>query len=69
MSVNAALFERENEPEFFARKCRRCKKPEGRCECETCGTCNGDGEGGTYYGDGSPCPCPDCRGEGLTPLK
>ncbi len=48
MSVNAALFERENEPEFFARKCRRCKCPEGHCECEneigvarySCGNCS-----------------------------
>jgi hypothetical protein len=33
-SVNALLYEREQEPEFFARKCRRCHEPETRCECE-----------------------------------
>lgn len=34
MSVNALLHEREQEPEFFAKKCRRCKQPETKCECE-----------------------------------
>lgn len=33
MSVNAALFERQHEPEFFAKKCRHCRQPAERCEC------------------------------------
>ena len=32
-SVNAVLFEREQEPDFFAKKCRYCGEPERRCEC------------------------------------
>lgn len=34
MSVNAILYEREQEPEFFAKKCQRCEQPTTRCECE-----------------------------------
>jgi hypothetical protein len=29
-----------------------------------CATCNGDGESGAHYDDGSPQPCGDCRGNG-----
>lgn len=32
---------------------------------DTCAECNGDGCSGSYYEDGSPRPCPDCRGRGL----
>jgi hypothetical protein len=32
MSVNAMLFEHENEPEFFRRKCR-CGEIESECIC------------------------------------
>lgn len=33
-SVAAEQFHREHEPDFFARKCRRCKRPEAKCECD-----------------------------------
>jgi hypothetical protein len=35
----------------------------------TCAECNGDGCSGSYYEDGSPRPCPDCRGNGLVEVS
>lgn len=32
-SINAELFHREQEPEFYARLCRYCKQPESKCDC------------------------------------
>lgn len=34
MNVNAELFHREHEPEFYVRKCRYCNQPERKCVCE-----------------------------------
>jgi hypothetical protein len=51
MSVNAILYEREQEPEFFAKKCSGCRKPcqccccEERCgwgSCDQCGECDSE---------------------------
>lgn len=36
-------------------------------DAETCAACDGSGESGARYLDGSPQPCGECRGNGTSP--